>query len=162
MPQLTHTTPGQEKPASVPAQVGTPGSPGAKATSAVQAPVYDNEDFVCFVRKNWGTPAIPPGKKDFIDRYTSVGGVVRNVRYQDAAQWLKRGTVLGYILPNDATVGEIEQATGRKQETPETIAEAVQMLTAETLEAILGPEVAQTLAREIMTRASTRTKERGA
>ncbi len=150
------TTHEKDEKAKEPAPTGTTGTtallePALIAPEESKVRQWDDDDYVCFVRRHWGTPNIPPGKKDYVDKYTFIGGVARNVRYADASKWLKpRIGIGGYILDNDATVKDIEAATGRSLETPENIATALSMLTAEKLMAILGPEAAKQLGREIL------------
>jgi hypothetical protein len=129
-------------------KTGASGSPSA-ALKGLE-PEYDNEDFICFIRQNWGTPQIPPDKVDYVDKYTFVGGVCRNVRYGDAAKWLKKKTVHGRIVDNEATMDEIAHIMGRNPESPENIAAAIHTMTPEKILAILGPEQAKALAKSIL------------
>lgn len=127
-----------------------------KPKGTLVEPEFDDEDPICFVRRNWGTEHIPAGKTDYVDDYTIVGGIGRNIPYGHAKKWLKTQKVGGYILPNNATIADIVKATGRNPEEPKNIAAAVQTMSADKIAAILGDEEAVKLARAILQQASQR------
>lgn len=152
------TTPTLNEQATTTSVLSRPKSKKAKAEEEATAAhvilpeplTYEEDDFVCFVRLNWGTPAIPPDKIDYVDKYTFVGGVCRNVLYKHAKYWLRKRQVGGYILAPEATVEDISRVTGRKPEDPNNLAGMVAALTPEKILAMLGTGSAETLARGLL------------
>lgn len=120
---------------------------------------FEEDDHVCFVRRNWGTDQIPADKVDYTDEFAFMGGIGRNIPYGRAKKWLKSQRVLGFILPNNATMEQIAETTGRTPEEPRTIAAAIQAMSADKVAAMLGDDEAVKLARQILQQAGERAAE---
>jgi hypothetical protein len=131
-----------------------------ETAAAAAAPQFEDDDMVTLLRRNWGTPAIPAGYVDYLDRYTSVGGVVRNVAYTDAKKYVKLGLIAQeHVFPNNASTPQFAEATGRNPLSPENLASAVQNMTPEKAAAILGDETALAFAKALQKLVTTRASE---
>lgn len=127
---------------------------------AKKAEPFDDGEMCTVLRRNWGTPGVPIDKVDYLDRYTCVGGVIRNVFYRDAKQWVKLGLIHpSHIFPNHAQADEFSKRMGRNPLAPENLATAVQRLSPDKITAILGEEAALKLAMEVQKLVSSRKKE---
>lgn len=131
----------------------------AKGEPKPAAPLFEEDDYVCYVRRNWGTPGVPLGKVDYADRYQFTGGVARNIPYLVAKRWQKSGAIGGYILPNNASIEDISHETGRDPLAPKNIAEAVEALTPDKIIAILGEDGALQHAKRVQEIVSSRHRE---
>lgn len=106
--------------------------------------VEDLKDFstVTVIRKNWGTPGCPAGKRDYLIPVEFIGGVARNVPIAIAEQWLKAPIMRGliYVLPPDAKEGDFMRVTGMQPMEVETFAAMLKGYDPEQLLNALGEE----------------------
>ena len=116
---------------------------------AQEKPEFEDDDYVTYVRTNWGTKHIAADKVDYAEHYTFTGGIARNVPYSVAKVWHKRSTIGGRYFRNNITVEEIARAMGRNPESPENIAAAIQMITPDKVAAVMGDEAALKLAKQL-------------
>jgi len=139
-----------------------------KAKEAPKTPIYEDDDLVAVVHRNWHAfdprtrqPYIRDDQETYMDRITFVGGVARNVPYKQAKQWVKLGIISeSHIFPNNAQSDEFAKATGRDMMAPQTLASAVATLSPEKAAAILGEEGAEQFAKSLLRLISSNQKAR--
>lgn len=139
-----------------------------KSKEAPRAPAFEDDDLVTVLHRNWHAfdprtrqPYIRDDQETYMDRITFVGGVARNVPYQQAKQWLKLGMISeAHIFPNNAQSDDFAKATGRDMMAPQTLASAVATLSPEKAAAILGEEGAEQFAKSLLRLISSNQKAR--
>lgn len=138
------------------------------AKEAAKTPVFEPDDLVSVVHRNWHAndprthqPFIRDDQETFLDRITFVGGVARNVPYELARQWVKLGMITStHIFANNAQSEDFSKALGRDAMAPQTLAGAVSNLSTEKAIAILGEEGAAKFAKSLLQDVSSREKQR--
>lgn len=125
----------------------------AEQLQTLEQKEYDPDEFVTFLRLNWGDPALPSDKVDYIDEFTGVGGVFRNIPYQRVQKWLKLRTVRGFVLDNEAGIEDFIKVTGRDPRVMETLNAAIQSLEPDKIFAFAGVEKAEELGRALLSQA---------
>ena len=121
---------------------------------------FEEDDLVTMVTRRWATPELPIDKEHYFDKYTAVGGVVRNVPYTEAKRYVKLGLIhRDHVFPNNAQADDFAKALGRNPLSPENLAAAVQRMSPDKITALLGDEAALKLAKEVQKLISSRQKE---
>ena len=128
---------------------------------------FEDDDMVTVLHRNWGAtdphthqPFIPMDRETYLDRITFVGGVARNVPYEQAKKWVKLGLVAkAHIFANNAQKEDFERATGRTPMSPGNLAEAVAALSVERALTLLGDEKGMEFAKNLQRLISSRKKE---
>ena len=121
---------------------------------------FEEDDMVTLVMRRWATPELPIDKQHYLDRFTAVGGVVRNVPYAEAKRYVKIGLIhRDHIFPNNAQADDFTKVMGRNPLSPENLAAAVQRMSPDKITALLGDEAALKLAKEVQKLISNRQKE---
>lgn len=139
-----------------------------RSKEAPKAPVYEDDDIVTVVHRNWHAfdprtrqPYIREDQETYMDRFSFVGGVARNVPYKQAKQWVKLGMIPeAHIFPNNAQSDEFAKATGRDMMAAQTLVSAVAALSPEKAAAILGEDGAEQFAKSLLKLVNNRQQAR--
>lgn len=139
-----------------------------KPKETPKAPAFEDGDLVTVVLRGWHAfdphtrqPLIRDDQETYMDRITFVGGVARNVPYEQAKQWVKIGMVTKeHIFVNNAQSEDFAKTLGRDAMAPQTLAGAVSNLSTEKAIAILGEEAAANFAKRLLQEVSGREKQR--
>lgn len=112
------------------------------ATGALTLDGLRQYPTVTVIRKNWGTPGCPAGKRDYLIPVEFIGGVARNVPIAIAEQWLKAPIMHGliHVLPPDANEGDFMRVTGIQPMEVSTFAAMLKGYDPEQLLNALGEE----------------------
>lgn len=143
--------------------------PKEQAAPAPTKPVveFEDDDLVTVLLRGWGAfdketrqPLIRPDQETYLDRHTFIGGVGRNIPYEDAKRWVKLKLISKeHIFPDSAQADEFASVTGRNPLSQETLAGAIASLSPEKAAAILGDEAALVFAKNLQKLISSRARE---